>query len=402
MRSEKVSFTGSLGETLAARLERPAGPARAWALFAHCFSCSKDIHAAQRISRRLTRHGIAVMRFDFTGLGQSEGDFANTNFSSNIEDLVKAAEWLAAEHAAPGLLIGHSLGGAAVIAAAARLQHVKAVATIGAPADAAHVRKQFMDHVDEIEREGEAEVKLAGRPFRIRKQFLDDIEGHKLDDIAGTLKAALLFAHSPLDETVSIDNATRLFVAARHPKTFLSLDHADHLLSRESDAHHAADVIAAWALGYAGSDELPAPPRPPQGKGATALVEETGLGGYHSWAAAGPHAFIVDEPESMGGLEGGPHPFQLLCASLAACTTMTLRMYARRKGHDLGRIRTVVSHERGEDASGAPRDVFKRVISVDGGAGDLTDKLVEIAGKCPVHRTLERVSHIETGAADHS
>ncbi|WBQ14039.1 alpha/beta fold hydrolase [Hyphomonadaceae bacterium BL14] len=401
MRTDKVTFEGALGETLAARLERPAGPPRAWALFAHCFSCSKDIHAAQRIARHLTRHGIAVLRFDFTGLGQSEGDFANTNFSSNIEDLVKAAEWLAAEHAPPGLLIGHSLGGAAVIAAAARLAHVKAVATIGAPADAAHVRKQFMDHVDEIEREGEAQVKLAGRPFRIRRQFLDDIEGHKLDDIVASLKAALLIAHSPVDETVSIDNATRLFVAARHPKTFLGLDHADHLLSKEADAHHAADVIAAWALRYAGLGDWPEPPRAPQGKGS-AVVEETGLGGYHSWAAAGPHAFIVDEPEAMGGLEGGPHPFQLLCASLAACTTMTLRMYAQRKGHDLGRIRTVVTHERGEDASGAPRDMFSRVISVAGGAGDLTDKLVEIAGKCPVHRTLERVSHIETSAADHS
>lgn len=399
MRSEKVSFTGSQGETLAARLERPAGPARAFALFAHCFSCSKDIHAAQRISRRLTRHGIAVLRFDFTGLGQSEGDFANTNFSSNIDDLVKAAQWLADEYAAPGLLIGHSLGGAAVIAAAARLPDVKAVATIGAPADAAHVRKQFMDHVGEIEREGEAEVRLAGRPFRIRKQFLDDIEGHKLDDIVGKVRAALLFAHSPLDETVSIDNATRLFVAAKHPKTFFSLNDADHLLSKQVDAHHAADVIAAWALGYAGSDELPAPPRPPQSKGATAVVEETGLGGYHSWAAAGPHAFIVDEPESMGGLEGGPHPFQLLCASLAACTTMTLRMYAERKGHELGRIRTSVTHER-SDAPDGPRDVFRRVISAEGGAGGLKDKLVEIAGKCPVHRTLERASRIETEAAD--
>jgi uncharacterized OsmC-like protein/alpha/beta superfamily hydrolase len=397
MRSEKVSFTGSLGETLAARLERPAGPARAWALFAHCFSCSKDIHAAQRISRRLTRHGIAVLRFDFTGLGQSEGDFANTNFTSNIDDLVKAAEWLATEHAAPGLLIGHSLGGAAVIAAAARLPDVKAVATIGAPADAAHVRKQFMNHVDEIEREGEAEVKLAGRPFRIRKQFLDDIEGQKLDEIVGKIRAALLFAHAPLDDTVSIDNATRLFVAAKHPKTFLSLDNADHLLSREADAHHAADVIAAWALRYAGTAEIPAPPRAPQGRAA--VVEETGLGGFHSWASAGPHAFIVDEPEDMGGLDAGPHPYQVLCAALASCTTMTLRMYANHKGIKLGRIRTTVTHER-SGASEGPRDVFKRVISVEGGAGDLKDKLVEIAGKCPVHRTLERASRIETEAAD--
>lgn len=400
MRTHKVTFEGALGETLAARLERPAGPPRAWALFAHCFSCFKDFHAAQRIARRLTRHGIAVLRFDFTGLGQSEGDFANTNFSSNIEDLVKAAEWLASEHTAPGLLIGHSLGGAAVIAAAARLPDVKAVAVIGAPADAAHVRRHFMDRIDEIKREGEAQVMLGGRPFRIQQQFLDDIEGHKLEGIVASLKAAVLIAHSPVDETVSIENATQLFRAAKHPKTFLSLDQADHLLSSEADASHAADVIAAWAMRYAGSGELPEPPRAPQGRAA--VVEETGLGGYHSWAATGPHAFIVDEPEAMGGLEGGPHPFQLLCASLAACTTMTLRMYAQRKGHDLGRIRTVVTHERGEDASGTPVDVFKRVISVEGGVGDLGTKLVEIAGKCPVHRTLERASRIETEAADHS
>lgn len=399
MRTDKVTFTGSLGETLAARLERPAGPARAHALFAHCFSCSKDIHAAQRISRRLTRHGIAVLRFDFTGLGQSEGDFANTNFSSNIEDLVKAAQWLAAEHAAPGLLIGHSLGGAAVIAAAARLPGVKAVATIGAPADAAHVRKQFMDQLADIERDGEAQVMLAGRPFRIRKQFLDDIEGHTLEGAIASLRAAVLIAHAPRDETVSIDNATRLFVAARHPKTFLSLDGSDHLLSDEADARHAADVIAAWALRYAGTPDLPEPPRAPQGRAA--LVEETGLGGYHSWAAMDPHAVIVDEPEAMGGLDGGPHPYQLLCASLAACTTMTLRMYARRKGHDLGRIRTLVTHERNTGAEG-PSDIFRRVISVEGGAGDLSGKLLEIAGKCPVHRTLERASRIETEAADHS
>ncbi|KAA5805164.1 alpha/beta fold hydrolase [Alkalicaulis satelles] len=396
MRSDKVSFEGALGETLSARLERPNGPPRGWALFAHCFSCSKDIFAAQRIARRLTRHGFAVLRFDFTGLGQSEGDFANTNFSSNVEDLVRAARWLQAEHAAPGLLIGHSLGGAAVIAAAAQMDFVKAVATIGAPADADHVRHHFTDKIADIERDGEAEVSLAGRPFRIKKQFLDDIEGRKLDDIAARLKAALMIVHAPLDELVSIDNATRLFVAAKHPKSFLSLDDADHLLTREDDAHHAADVIAAWALRYVEAGQWPDPPRPASGKAAS--VEETGLGGFHSWAAAGPHAFIVDEPEDVGGLDGGPHPNQLLCAALAACTTMTLRMYANRKNLELGRIRTDVTLERETDEeSGETRNVFRRTLSVEGGAGDLEDKLVEIAGKCPVHRTLERASTITTG-----
>ncbi|MCC5995625.1 MAG: alpha/beta fold hydrolase [Oceanicaulis sp.] len=398
MRSDKVSFEGALGDTLAARLERPSGPPRAWALFAHCFSCSKDIHAAQRIARRLTRHGIAVLRFDFTGLGLSEGDFANTNFSSNVEDLVRAAQWLEAEHTAPGLLIGHSLGGAAVIAAAEKLPFVRAVAAIAAPADADHVRHHFIDQIDAIEREGVAEVSLAGRPFRIKKQFLDDIDGRKLDDAASRMRAALMIAHAPRDELVSIDNATRLFVAAKHPKSFLSLDDADHLLSRESHAHYAADVIAAWALRYAGAGEWPGPPRPPQGRAAS--VEETGLGGFHSWAAAGDHAFIADEPEEAGGLDGGPHPYQILCAALAACTTMTLRMYANRKSLELGRIRTDVSHERetGEE-SGQTRDVFQRTVSVEGGAGDLEDKLKEIAGKCPVHRTLERASVIRTEIA---
>lgn len=395
-RSEKIEFEGSLGETLAARLERPAGPALGYALFAHCFSCSKDIHAAQRISRRLTEHGFAVLRFDFTGLGASEGDFANTNFTSNIQDLIKAAEWMAEEHGAPSLLVGHSLGGAAVIAAAPQIDSVKAVATLGAPADADHVRKQFIDRVDEIETEGEAEVHLAGRPFRIRKQFLDDIEGKALDEVVSSMKAALLVAHSPVDETVGIENATRLFVAAKHPKSFLSLDHADHLLSKESDAYHAADVIGAWAARYAHSRSLPAAPKV---KGERcAVATETGLGGFHSWVRAGDHAFIADEPEDVGGLDGGPHPYQLLCSALAACTTMTLRMYSNHKGYGFGRISTEVTHERDSDGpAGAKADTFRRVVAVEGVEDEsMRDKIVDIAGKCPVHRTLERSSRVDT------
>ena len=307
-RSQKVTFEGAAGDVLAARLDRPNGPIRAWALFAHCFSCSKDVHAAQRISRRLTTHGYAVLRFDFTGLGQSEGDFANTNFSSNVEDLIKAADYLRETQEAPRLLVGHSLGGAAVIAAAPSIPEVKAVATLNAPADAEHVRHHFSrDEVEAIEANGSARVSLAGRDFTIKKQFLDDIEDHKLEAVVGEMKAALLIAHSPIDETVGIENATRLFVAARHPKSFLSLDDADHLLSREADTNYAADAIAAWASRYA----PPAPVgRPPQLKaGETAIVAETGLGGFHSWAVTGEHAFIVDEPEQVGGLDGGPAPY---------------------------------------------------------------------------------------------
>lgn len=394
--SEKIEFPGSMGQMLAARLERPAGPPLGWALFAHCFSCSKDIHAAQRISRRLTEHGFAVLRFDFTGLGASEGEFANTNFTSNIEDLVRAADWMRETHRAPGLLVGHSLGGAAVISAASQIKEVRAVATLGAPADADHVRKQFIDHIDEIEKDGEAEVKLAGRPFRIRKQLLDDLEGKSLDDIVGSMKAALMICHSPVDEMVGIENATRLFVAARHPKSFVGLDHADHLLSKALDAHHAADVIGAWASRYAHDLELPDAPKV-RGE-RCAVARETGLGGFHSWIRAGEHAFIVDEPQANGGLDGGPHPYQLLCSALAACTTMTLRMYSNHKGYDLGRISTDVTHERDSDGpGGAKRDVFKRVVTVEGDPDDETrQKIVEIANKCPVHRTLERTSRIET------
>jgi uncharacterized OsmC-like protein/alpha/beta superfamily hydrolase len=394
-RSDRIEFEGALGQTLAARLERPAGPALGYALFAHCFSCSKDIHAAQRIARRLTHYGFAVLRFDFTGLGHSEGDFANTNFSSNVEDLVKAADWLRDNHEAPGLLVGHSLGGAAVIAAAAQIAEVKAVATLGAPADADHVRHQFLDKVADIEANGEAAVLLGGRPFTIKKQFLDDIEGRRLDDIVGRLKAALLIAHSPTDATVGIENATRLFVGAKHPKSFVSLDGADHLITRHADAKYAADMIGSWAARYARTHTLPEPPKAETAERA-ATVAETGLGKFHSQVRFGDHIIEADEPESVGGLDGGPSPYQLLSASLAACTTMTLRMYADHKGYEFGRISTRVVHDRtgeGEDR----HDVFHREISVEADVDEaLSDKILEIANKCPVHRTLERGSRITT------
>lgn len=397
-RTERVEFIGAQGDTLAARLDRPHGPALGYALFAHCFSCSKDIHAAQRLSRQLTKHGFAVLRFDFTGLGHSEGDFANTNFSSNVEDLVKAADWLRDTCEAPSLLVGHSLGGAAVIAAAAKIAEVKAVATVGAPADADHVRHQFHTKVPEIEANGEAEVLLGGRPFNIKKQFLDDIEGKRLDGIVGSMKAALLVAHSPTDDVVGIENATRLFVAAKHPKSFLGLDGADHLLTREADAVHAGDVIGSWARRYAASLHLPKPPKI-ETADRSATVAETGLGKFHSQARLGEHLFIADEPESSGGDNGGPNPYQLLASALAACTTMTLRMYADFKGYELGRISTRVEHEReGEGAD--KRDIFHREINVEKDVDEaLSEKILEIANKCPVHQTLERSSEITTRRA---
>lgn len=254
IRSNRYEFSGSGGHTLAARLDRPVGAPRAFALFAHCFTCSKDIAAASRIAHALSERGLAVLRFDFTGLGHSDGEFSNTNFSSNVEDLVLAADALRADHEAPRLIVGHSLGGAAVLAAACRMPEVTAVATIGAPADPNHIRRLFGDRLDEIEAAGEAEVSLAGRHFRIQKQFLDDIAGQALEERIRDLGRALLVMHAPADQVVGIENASRIFQAARHPRSFVSLHDADHLLTRPEDAAYAAEVLAAWAGRY-----LPAP-----------------------------------------------------------------------------------------------------------------------------------------------
>jgi putative redox protein len=250
MRSEQVVFSGAQGGKLSARLDLPDGEICAYALFAHCFTCTKDIFAATQICTGLTVHGIAVLRFDFTGLGHSEGEFANTNFSSNIGDLIAAADWMKEQGHAPQLLIGHSLGGAACIVAAGKIDSVKAVATIAAPADPAHVAAHFVASRPEIEERGEAEVYLAGRPFRIRKQFLDDIQSYRMHEHTAGLHRALLVMHAPGDETVGIENATQIFMAAKHPKSYVSLDHADHLLRRREDAQYVARVLAAWASHY--------------------------------------------------------------------------------------------------------------------------------------------------------
>ena len=406
-KSERIEFEGAQGDRLAARLERPRGEARAYAVFAHCFSCSKDVLAASRVSRRLAERGIAVLRFDFTGLGQSDGDFANTNFSSNVEDLVRAAEHLAAEGHAPSLLIGHSLGGAASIVAAGRLPSVRAVAVIGAPADAAHVAHQFVNKLDTIAADGEAEVDLGGRPFTIKKQFLDDIAGQKVEDAAAALGRPLLIAHSPTDATVGIDNASRLFLAAKHPKSFISLDGADHLLRDPAHAAHAADVIAAWAERYAVAEAPPAAPRPARDGGV--VVAETGRGDFQNHVVIGEDVFLADEPESYGGTETGPTPYQYLLAGLGACSAMTMRMYARRKGWPVGRISVELHHEKGhaEDCEacldGQERrvDIIERSISMEGDLdAEQRAKMLEIADKCPVHRTLNAPVVIRTRAAE--
>lgn len=401
---QKITFTGSKGESLAARMDMPAGLIRATAIFAHCFTCSKDILAAKRIAGELSRSGIAVLRFDFTGLGASEGEFANTNFSSNVGDLVRAADFLRQNYQAPGIFVGHSLGGAAVLCAAGRIPEVKAVATIAAPADAEHVVQNFGVSLDEIERDGEATVSLAGRPFKIRKQFLEDIRSQSVEQHVGKLKRALMVLHSPIDQTVGIENAARIFTAAKHPKSFVSLDTADHLLSNPDDAAYAADVISAWAGRFIAADR-PAVTSPDR---EGVLVAETGEGKFQNFVRSGNHRLLADEPVSVGGLDSGPSPYDFLATALGACTSMTLRMYANFKKLDIGAVSVTVLHEKIHAAdceacaeelksSSGRIDQFERLICIEGGVDSaLQDKLLEIADKCPVHKTLESRADIVT------
>ena len=376
---------------------------RAYALFAHCFTCSKDILAARRIAAALSRSGIAVLRFDFTGLGSSEGEFASTNFSSNVDDLVSAMHYLRDNFSAPKILIGHSLGGAAVLAAAAKVAEVTAVVTINAPADTSHVLENLGCSIEDIEKEGEADVTLAGRTFRIKKQFVEDVRSTNLEKAIGSMRKSLLIMHAPLDETVGIDNAARIFSAARHPKSFISLDTADHLLTRPEDANYAAEVIAVWVSRYIPEDK-------PQGEEAIehVRVTETLESKFQNTVLAGRHRLFADEPESVGGLDSGPTPYDFLSMALGACTSMTLRMYANHKKIDLGRVSVDVSHAKihandceectdEERAGGGRIDRFERVISVEGEIPEaLAGKLEEIANKCPVHKTLEGSSKVHT------
>ena len=403
---EKITFEGAHGARLAARLDRPDGAHRATALFAHCFSCSKDIAAARRISRRLASMGFAVLRFDFTGLGHSGGEFAETTFSSNVGDLAAAAAWLAAQGMAPGLLIGHSLGGAAALKAAGGIDSVRAVVTIGAPYDPAHVTHNFADALDRIERDGRAEVDLGGRPFTIGRDFVRDVDAAELGPAIAGLKRALLVLHAPRDTVVGIDNATNIFTAAKHPKSFVTLDGADHLLSRPADADYAAGVIAAWAERYL---DL-APPAAPEGapEGVVRACEGDPEGFLQDIRSGPHHHLIADEPEKHGGTDRGPSPYGLVAAGLAACTSMTIRMYARRKGWPLEHVSVDVTHDKvhAEDKAGAGDgggriDRFARVVRLQ---GDLTDdqraRLMQIADKCPVHRTLEAGARVTTREAE--
>ena len=405
MLTERLSFPGHDGSTLAARLDQPEGPTLATALFAHCFTCGKDIVAARRISGRLAAQGIAVMRFDFTGLGHSGGEFANTTFTSNVADLEAAARHLDGLGMAPSLLIGHSLGGAAVLRAAEAIPSARAVATIGAPFDPSHVTENFASALPEIEAEGEAAVDLGGRPFRIGRAFVEDVSRTRLEAALASLGRALLILHSPTDETVGIENASGIFLAARHPKSFVTLDGADHLVSQAGAAEYAAEVIAAWAGRYVDLEPPAPPPGAPEG---VVRVSEADPDGFLQDVAAGPsHHALADEPRSFGGTDRGMSPYGFLAAGLGACTSMTIRLYARRKGWPLDHVSVEVTHDRvhAKDAEadgeggGDKVDVFRRVVRLEGELdGERRARLMEIADRCPVHRTLERGARVETEA----
>jgi len=400
---ERLTFSNASGQELAGLLERPDSPPLACALLAHCFTCGKDIGAATRISRALAARGFAVLRFDFTGLGSSEGDFANTNFSSNVADLVSAADYMRTHYHAPELLIGHSLGGAAVLPAARRIPESQAVVAIAAPSDPEHVGHLLADRADEIARQGYAHVSIAGRSFTIRKQFLDDLQSHSVLDDAGDLGRALLVMHSPVDRVVDIEHARYLYQAARHPKSFISLDDADHLLSDRRDSEYVAETIAAWASRYVTPPEPGSPPRTERPARGEVRVGEVGLP-YGQHVETDDHFLVADEPMADGGQNTGPSPYELLLAALGSCTSMTLRMYAQHKGWAVDHIGVVLRHRRihARDCADCEQtegkvDVIEREIEV---RGDLSEeqreRMLRIADKCPVDRTLRSETQIRS------
>lgn len=383
----RTEFQGSQG-MLAAALELPSGAPKAFALFAHCFSCSKDIKAARDIARALRAQGFAVLRFDFTGLGASEGDFANTNFSSNVEDLVKAADFLRREFEAPKIIIGHSLGGAAAIVAAGEIPEVEGVAVIGAPAEASHVLAHIEEARGEIEKTGQAHVELSGRPFTIRKQFIDDLEQARVTEAAAKLKKPLLILHSPLDQVVGIENAAKIFTAARHPKSFVSLDNADHLLRDTKDGQYAATIIAAWAGRYidAGAARPAASETAEEFKGG-ARAMSIAAKRYAVALSIDGHPFVIDADREEGGDGLGPNPTRTVEGALAACAAITMRMYAERKNWPLASVAVAVTRAAGEDAH-AVRALEKRV-TIEGDLDETQrDRIKEIGDRCPVHRLL--------------
>lgn len=401
--TQRVFFIGSQRGRLAARLELPKAPPATFALFAHCFTCSKDYLASTRVSRALAARGVAVLRFDFTGLGDSEGDFAKTNFTSNIEDIVCAANYLREHFEAPKLLIGHSLGGVAVLAAAQQVPESEAVATLAMPSNPIHITHHIAARVGQIERSGAAEVEIASRPSRVHEHFLDDLAVHDPVEIIGNLNRALWVFHGSEDDVVDIKHAETIYGFARHPKNLILLASADHLLTDRKDADFVADVLAAWAARFAG---MPAQAQtsPVVEEPGLVVVSETGHGRFAQCISSGHHSFGADEPREHGGDDTAPTPYDLLLASLGACTSMTIRMYAARKKLPLRHVEVTLRHAKMHaqdcedcDTQEGRIDHIERVIAL---RGDLSEgqrtKLVEIADMCPVHRTLRGEVRIAT------
>ena len=400
MSLSKVSFINSEGQKLSGRLELPADQhPHNFALFAHCFTCNKNLSAVRNISRGLTSQGFGVLRFDFTGLGESEGDFEDTNFSGNVEDLVAAANFLKEEYQAPTVLIGHSLGGAAAIFAASELDSIKAVVTVGAPSNPKHVTHLLKSNLEEIEANGKAVVNLSGRDFTIKKQFIDDLQTKSLPEDAKNLNKALLVMHSPQDLTVEIKNAEEIYIAARHPKSFVSLDGADHLLMRKEDSVYVGKVIAGWASRYV---DIPETPKINSQHQVVASLDDSE--GYTTQMKVGNHYMVADEPESVGGKDFGPSPYELVSAGLSACTAMTIKMYVARKGWKLENVEVHTSYgkthaidcENCEDPN-AIIDTFEREIKLEGELDEKQIKrILQIADKCPVHKTLHSETQVIT------
>lgn len=401
MPSQTVEFSNADGAPLSGVLETPDEGASAWAIFAHCFTCSKKSLAASRVARGLAERGIGVLRFDFTGLGESGGDFSTSGFSSDVADLVAAAEWMASTGRTASLMIGHSLGGAATVVAAKALNDVKAVVTIGAPSDAGHIVEQFKDSVPEIESDGRAQVNLGGRPFTLSRTFLEEVRKTTVIDAIKDLSKPFLILHAPGDDVVGIDNATDLFVAAKHPKSFVSLDSADHLLTGKNDAAFVIDVISGWSAQYTGTMGQAQETKPQSNK---VIVRETGANGpYQNEVLIGGRKFFADEPASFGGADTGPDPYAWVIAGLGACTSITMRMYANRKKWPVERVTIRLEHDKRHaddcvDCGPGDRiDVFTRYIEIE---GDLDEeqraRMLEIADRCPVHRTLENGAKVET------
>ncbi len=397
--TKKVAFKNKDGRLLSARLELPTSQRPvSYAVFAHCFTCNKNLSAIRNISRSLIQKGIAVLRFDFTGLGDSEGDFADTNFSSNVQDLVAAADFLTEKYEAPSLLIGHSLGGAAVIFAAEEIDSIQAIVTIGAPAAPEHVAHLFSQSKVTILANEEAEVSIGGRPFTIKKQFLEDLEKKNLSEILKKMRKPILILHSPQDRIVEIENAGKLYAGAHHPKSFISLDGADHLLSQKQDSLYAGEVIASWASRYLTDTE--------EHKLETNQQVGIHLGpeGFTTDVVAGRHRLIADEPISVGGQNLGPSPYDFLLASVGTCTAMTLRMYANRKKWKLNEVEVHLSHSKEHikdcedcESSEAKIDVIRKEIKVKGDLDETqVNRLLEISARCPVHRTISNQVHFES------